>query len=425
MKSLTHYYLIGGALLFGSLTGACTDGDVGKAEPHLGGSSSGDGDGDQPMGDGDGEMPDDQAVYAIVTQVFDGESFTSYIVTTPSLSMPLGVEDGIEISGRALGAGLSESGRLYIATDQSATITRYDLQQNGDLKKHKDELSFGPAGPSGIGEYAGQFHFVSDDKAYFFDGTTGNVIVWNPREMLYQKALSLAELLFDGELLTFGAVPVRHGDDVLMFPGWRTTDNAKVPARAAVVTVDTKTDDVSVIFDDRCGYVRDGFLADDGYVYMATEAFASAAYYYDDKAANAPCLIRFDPESGEFDQDFFIDISKWGVDSAGTLLVGADNQPYLLGLDADGYTGMVHPRFLASAAQWHFLRLSLGDEPSVEPLDLAPTPGSILPAYLGDEVLFPLFSGRDATTLTLWSADGPKDGAETITGLAFSTVKLK
>lgn len=377
---------------------------------------------------GEGRASDGEAgaVYAVVTQVFGESDNTSYIITTQDLSgseLPLG--SGIEINGRAIAAGPTGGGRLFVGTDLGATVTRYDLTAEGDLEQAQ-QVSFAGAGLTSVGEYAGQFQFVADDKAYFFDGSTAQVVVWNPEEMTYTESLDLSSLVFEGELLTFGGVPLRSGDDVLAFAGWRSSDNSQVTDRAAVVTVDTETDDVTIATDERCGYVRDGVLASDGFVYLATEAFGAAVHYMNAENASAPCLLRFDPEAGEFDESFHVDLTTLFDDAvAGTLLIGLGNQPYLLALDGAAYDGPPVPRVLASSPFWQLAKLTVGDEPSVELLDADPVPGSILPAAFGDDVYLPVFAGRESTELVELTDEGPGAVAASTSGLAFSFVKLR
>lgn len=430
MKSTWKYALV--ALLGGPLVGlvACSD-DSSSSNPggstggdrSTGGGSSGGGGAGGEGGEGSGG---EDAVYAVVTQVFGESDNTSYIVTTQDLSgSELSLASGIEINGRAIAAGPTNGGRLFVGTDLGATVTRYDLTADGDLER-AGQVSFAGAGLTSLGEYAGQFQFVAEDKAYFFDGSTAQVIVWNPEKMTYTKSLDLSSLVFDGELLTFGGVPLRVGGELLAFAGWRTNDNAQVPDRAAVILVDTETDAVTIATDERCGYVRDGVLAEDGFVYLATEAFGAAVHHMNEENASPPCLLRFDPEAGEFDESFHVDLTTLFDDAvAGTLLIGPGNQPYLLALDAAEYEGPPVPRVLASSPVWRLAKLTTGDAPSVELLDGDPLPGSILPAAFGDDVYLPVFAGRESTEIVELEAAGLGAVAASTPGLAFSFVKLR
>src|SRR5690606_8954674 len=140
-------------------------------------------------------------------------------------------------------------------------------------------------------------------------------------------------------------VPLKNDDEIFVFPGWRSNDNTKILDRATVVVVDTDSDEVTIVDhpDAPCGYVRDGVLADDGYVYLATEAYGATVYQLSDENASPPCLLRFDPDAKAFDEDFYVDLSTLdGVPDgqvAGSLLVDAEHQPYLLVMDDSDYAG--------------------------------------------------------------------------------------
>src|SRR5690606_7026874 len=97
-------------------------------------------------------------------------------------------------------------------------------------------------------------------------------------------------------------------------------------------------------------------------------------------------------------------------------------------LEADDYAGPPAARVLASSPYWHFSALTLGDDPSAQLLRGnagAAVPGSILPGYFGDEVIMPIFNGRDSTSFVELTEDGPGDVLSSTDGLAFSIVKLR
>lgn len=452
MKSITtsHAALFLSLTLALGATVACSDedpagsnsngGDGDSTAEDPGGDDPQGGEGDDPATPGNGAggagnmapMPVDP-LFAVTTQVYDGTDYTSYVVLTDSMGAgELSLDDGIEIAGRSLGVGPNEGGALFVSNGPE--LTRYDLNEDDELIEGAT-ISFLPAGLSSIGEYQGQFQFVSESKAYFFDGSTGQILVWNPKEMTFIKSISLAELVHADELLTFGGAPVIEGDKIMAFPGWRSADNTRVIARSAVVTLDTSTDTVAIDVDERCGYTRDGVLADDGMLYLATEAFASAVYHYNTDNAPAPCLIRFDTDSGSFDSSFQTDLTTvFDGAVAGTLLTGPDNEAYILTLDFSGYEGPPVPRVLASSPVWNWAALSLGDAPVVELLDAdadvadvqpVTSPGSILPSLLGDELYLPLLEGRDATHFHRLGNNGPEVAGANVAGISFSSVKLK
>lgn len=381
---------------------------------------------------GEGGVPSlpEQHLYALTTQIFGEAEDNSYVIVTDSLdgNDELSIGDAsLEIAGRALGVGLEDSGELFIASDLGPTLTKYSLTDEGTLSGG-NSLSFLAKGIQWIDEYAGQFQFVSDEKAYLFHGQTGQVVAWNPKTMKITGSTLLTELLVPDQLLTFTAAPVRQGDKLYSFIGYRkgTPPALSVPEGTAVVVVDTKTDEVKVVTDERCGYVRDGALSG-GQLYLATEAFGAAMHYLDAESAPAPCMLRFDLETERFDTEFRVDLQEIVAgDSGASLLVGPGGRAFLRILDASALgEDVTSGRALASAAAWGWARLKLGDEPSTELLDAPLSSGSVIPFMLGGQHFAPVFVDGESTIMSRLSEDGPEDGGVQVPGLVFSALRLK
>lgn len=376
-------------------------------------------------GGGGGSGP----MYAVTTQVFGASAAEtqSYILVTSTLdtTTPLSLDSGIEIPGRAIGAGLEDGGSVFVASDAAPTVTRYDVQGDGSLTAGAT-ISFHGKGLATIGEYGGQFQFVSETKAYFFDGPTAQAVIWNPKDMTVTGSIPLDGLVLADSTLTFSAAPIRRGDSVITFAGWRK--GPEVPSQAAVVIVDTKTDKATIVTDTRCGYLRDGVEAADGKIYLATEAYGSAVHRLNSANAKAPCMLRFDPATSQFDAAFQVELNTlFGGDTAGTLVRGPDDKPYLRVLDEGAFQIMpdTHPRVLASAPTWKWASVTLGDAPTAKVLDAAPSNGSVIPARLGDRSFVLLFQGQESTRFLELGAEGPGSVTLNAPGLVFSTVKIR
>lgn len=384
----------------------------------------------------DGGMADAQAgatepVYALVTQIFadDSANNQTYVIVTDSLDdgEALSIEGaGTEIAGRAIGAGPTGGGVIFIGGDSGPTVTRYDLQDDGTLEKGQT-VSFIGEGVASIGEYGGQFHFVSDDKAYFFDGASAKLVVWNPEAMTVTGSESLAALAITDATLTFSASPLQVGDKLITFAGWRA--GPQVPSEVGIVVVNTQTDDVTVIRDDRCGYVRDGALGPDGLVYVATEAYGAAVRRLGADNAAEPCMLRLDPDTLELEADYEVALNALSEGApTGSLMRGPDGATFLRVFDESAFAiaDDTHPRVLASAAAWKWARVTLGDEPSVSLLDTPASGGSVIMHVFGERFVAPIFSGSESTTLYDLTSDGLADEpAATVPGLVFSAVQLR
>jgi hypothetical protein len=386
-------------------------------------------DGEPPLGGAGGETgaPIAESVYALTAQVFGETENTSYVLLTDTLdeSAELSLGDAVvELPGRALGTGPEGAGVLFVASDQAPTVTRYALDDGGGLTED-GMVSFLGKGITKFGEYGGQFQYVAGDKAYWFDGPTAQIVVWDPSAMTVGATISLGELAHEGEVLSFTAAPVRKGSKLYSFAAWRR--ELEIVSRLAVVIVDTEQDDVQIVEDTRCGYVRDGVLDDDGLLYLATEAFGSAGAYLNPSNPE-PCLLRLDTSTASLDPDFRVSLAELsGAPAAGSLVRGPGNQPFLRVIDEAAIPEEVtNPRALASLPVWGWAKLTLGDEPSLEAVDAALAGGSVLPFQLGERAFAPVFVAGEETAFVELTAEGPAAAAAAaVPGLVFSAVKLR
>jgi len=377
-----------------------------------------------------GGNPPTGPLYALTTQIFgadEGET-QSYLLLTNTLDSqaPLSLDKGLEIPGRALNFGVEDTGVVFVASDDGPTITKYALQSDGSLSQAGDPITFLGKGVSYIGEYQGQVQFVSETKAYYFDGPTAQVIIWDPKNMAVTGSIALAELVMPDTTLTFTAAPLRRGDEVITFAGLRA--GPEVPSVAAVVVVDSKTDKATIVKDTRCGYVRDGVEADDGKIYMATEAYGASVHRLNPENAAAPCMLRFDPATNQFDPAFHVELNTlFDGKAAGSLLRGPKGEPYLRVLDETAFEIMpdTHPRVLASAPAWKWASVTLGDKPAATVLDAETNNGSVIPLSLGDRRFVALYQGQDSTKFFEIAASGPTTSTLSSPGLVFSALKLR
>ncbi|ACY14572.1 hypothetical protein [Haliangium ochraceum] len=384
--------------------------------------------GEQP-GPDSAPTPVEGPLYAVTTQVFGASpaDTQSYVIVTDELegNTELSLDDAIEVPGRALGVGPEDGDVVFVGGTAAPTVTRYDLSADGTLAEG-ETVSFQGKGLATIGEYGGQFQFISDTKAYFFDGATAQAVIWNPQDMSITGDIQLGDLVLADSTLTFTAAPLRIGDDIITFASWRK--GLEVPSQTAVVVIDTTTDQATVAIDTRCGYVRDGIEGDDGMIYLATEAFGSAVYRLNEANAPAPCLLRFDPESGEFDAEFHVELGTLAEGATvGSLVRGPDGSAFVRVLDEDEFAIQpdTNPRVLASAQAWRWARLTLGDEPTITELDADANNGSVIMAELGARNFAFLFDGQSATSFLELSSDGPGAISTKTTGLVFSAVKMR
>ncbi|HTU63206.1 MAG TPA: hypothetical protein VMF89_32320 [Polyangiales bacterium] len=374
-----------------TLLGACGD-DASEPSPSTDSGTA-------PAADG-GTAPTDP-VYAVlsVPATAMGAPATSYLILTDKLTGELKTEDAAkEIAGNALIAGPAGGKRLFLGTSMGGLLERHDLNADGTLEK-TGELNFEAKQVQNFTSYASNFQFVDEHKAYFLALSAAKLVIWDPEGLKLTGEVALPELVREdpgnpGTNYTTNVTgaPLRHGDKLYFFTSWdsRTAGTIKVAPAATAIVIDTKTDDVKVIVDEgTCGYTRDGVVAGD-WIYLVTEGAGTAVHYLNKDNGAAPCIRRFNIASQEFDADYKPDLNELAGGPAGSLVVSPEGQSLIYVLDTEAADPMIgpemgkisNPRFLAIAAVWKTARLTVGDEPSVETLDLPLASGSVLPHVL-------------------------------------------
>lgn len=384
---------------------------------------------------------DTKPLYAIVSIFNTGDGTQSYLSLTDDLtkSQTIGIDHSMEIAGSGIGVSAPVSGQLFVSSQSGATITKYTLDEN-DALVQGDVLSFENLGVKKISSYSSQFFFASAEKAYYFDDTNYQLVVWNPNtlEIVAGKSKDLtSELHYKVGDETFPFTysqtpPVRYGKDIIFAGGWFSADRLSIPARTALVVVDTETDAVTVKVDERCGWARDGVLnEEDGLIYYASESYAGGAHFISpDKST--PCLIRFDPESKTFD-DFYktldevIDPANAG-DIGGMLMAGPKGKAYLRVMDkaAARAVNPAAPIQAATGSWWHLWEVTLGDEPTaraVEREDLVPVNGRSVLQQAGDVLIAPEYV-EGKTRLRILD-DGLGDAQTVVEGQVRSVARLR
>lgn len=440
----------GGALPgSGGVTGSGREGSGGLGLGGLGGC---------PADDCREESP----VFAIGSKQRTDTGWNSYLFLTQELDKDLSEGDAaLTIEGGTLVhvLGIEGSSEVFVATNDSF-VRRYRLQLDGGsvadaaepLREDGDALDFGEV-ISGFGEYGAAFQFASPTKAFYLWGTT--FIIWDPVEMsilesrgLYQGDWNLER---EGYSPGISGAPLRVNDAIYWGVGWvGGPSNDEFLAESGFVIVDAMTDEIEIVTDDRCAYARDAVLGADGYIYLATGAYAVASYNVDASKSPAPCMVRFDPDVGAFDQDFLVE----GVTPetaagkvveepealllSGPLLQAADGSTFVKFLDPALAENAPHAdyllRLVASVDDiYHWARVELGEEPTFTLLKQPPSTGSMLPFALGDRV-FTASYYRDPESLSPFPSrtefielrdEGPGEVAFRVPGQSFSFVRLK
>lgn len=391
-------------------------------------------------GGSDSGSADADPVYGVISVPTSTDGTTlSYLVFSDSLTGGFGLEGAVaEFSGRAVAGSPAGSDQIFIGTSDSGELTRYDYV-DGTIQE-SGKVNFAAQEVTAFSGYSSQFHFVDDDTAYWFD-RSGRIVIWNPSAMTVDDSILVPEMLREDPdnpgtnyTTSVTGAPVVDGDTVYSFVSWdsRASGVITVPGLSGLLIVDTATDTAEFIVDDAgCGYGRDGVI-DGEWLYIATEAVGTAVHHLSADNGPAPCLRRFNTSTRTFDDDYTIDLNELGGGPTGSLVVTADGEALLHVLDAELAAPQIaddtlsNPRSLSSAELWHTARLTVGDTPSLEVLDVPLRSASTLPVTLGALRVTPTFG--EVPEILEVTADGilatDQTGAE-VTGFTSAVFQVR
>ncbi|MEM7136044.1 MAG: hypothetical protein AAF500_05660 [Myxococcota bacterium] len=281
-----------------------------------------------------GAAPAGSPLYAVCGLTLQPDGRSGYLGLVPDLEAgtSLDLADTLEFPGGSLCAAPGNSNRLFLGIAERAVIQRYSLGE-GDTFRLDDEF-----GLSGLGITAAiarnPFHFLSETRAYFIDGSTLQVVVWNPDAMQIDGSFEIDGLRAEGLQIDVNEV-VRDGDRFIMSARYfRPDDSAEVLVRA--VFIDSTDDSVQYAEDRRCGNIAWTATAQNGDIYYASHP-AQATRVRTGLAGDPPsepCLLRILAGQTEFDPSFFVALNDLtGGQPTGSILSGTGDTAYVMAYD--------------------------------------------------------------------------------------------
>jgi hypothetical protein len=252
-------------------------------------------------------------------------------------------------------------GNLFVGRGGTPVIEKWIVNDQDQLEKvaEVDFSSYGLMNALARGRNA--MHFISEERAYFIDGATLQVIVWNPKTMEHSGSFSI-DGIYDDEYWMSTNWIHRDGDRLIVSASfWREDDTADELTRVAFI--DVNGPNVTYAEDTRCGHVAFQSVGSDGHLYLASHpghAATLGAGLAGDPAAKS-CIIRIESGADEFDPDYFVDLSELSGGFAGALLQGVNGEAFVLkweggDLNEDNYGKATR------SEEWRLYSLKLGDE---------------------------------------------------------------
>ena len=254
--------------------------------------------------------------------------------------------------------------RVFALSFEAPTITRFD-EVDGALVEGP-VLSFANFGLSSLAGSRSNTVFVSEDKAYYLDGSTSQLIVWNPEEMVTIGSVPLSVSEPPEGLRQSGLQFSLIDGQVVAFNNYISEQDVSVP-RTDFWFVDPSTDAVvatDVI--ESCGNLRGRVAtATNGDVYLGMSADAAIAHALGLPGSFPPCGVRIRAATGEVDSMYVADFNALtgGLPTAGPIQIG-DNRALLWAYDTEAMPidPMMTAREHVLAMNWGYYEWELGTE---------------------------------------------------------------
>ncbi len=250
--------------------------------------------------------------YVVSTSVSSGDDVQGFLVPVTSVEAgdTFNLDQAIEIPESTVSAP-TEDGVFFTAATAEPRITRWRLSESGALTAEQS-ISFAGLGVSRADASAELFY--SDEKAYFHDDASRQVVIWNPKEMQIIGTIPLdLDLPESPNLVPWLSLLVRQ-DRVFAVASWEEdfdADWSKFGNHVRIVSIDPETDTVVESVDEpRCNYLIWSFAASDGTAY-----FSPLSYYAPMRSMLGEglgvdnCSLRVVPPASTFDAGFSVDLS--------------------------------------------------------------------------------------------------------------------
>lgn len=378
----------------------------------------------------DPEIPVEGPLFVITTQVFGAEGTTTFMAVSPTLEEgSLDLADAVELPGRALVTGIPGQDTVFVADGEAPTIRRFRLSPGGTLTEDA-QLSFAGVGVTSLLAFPGQFQYISETKAYYFDDATAQIVVWNPAEMILLGTIPLLDLIdLPGAAISFEIDPTRRGDQLIVTLAYASLDFSTILPETRVLFVDTATDAVEAASVTGCGDVLNSVSAANGDIFLSTEGFGAALHRVGgEAAAPAPCLLRIPAGENTIENALAGSLNDLAGAPAGSLTAGSNGESFILVLDE----ASVPPEafedaiLLRGGPFWRWQPLALDSLTVGEPVSGVPPVTASSFSFPVEEQNFLLLIEADfsATTLVQLSSAGATFGLE-MPGVPFGLVRAR
>jgi hypothetical protein len=262
------------------------------------------------------EVPETGPLYIGTTRVFTADASQGYMYRFSSLDAESSIDLARAVELEDAWVFGDAKPYFYTATIFSPTITQWSLDERGDFVQH-ERVSFANEGVTGT--YSAAFTPVfSEEKSYFVDSGSAQVVVWNPKDMTFTKTIAIdVDLPEDhpgpADLTPTLELSVQE-DRILVNVFWNSSSSgwAQMGVFARLVVIDPSTDEVVEQTDDsRCQALSPVGTTSRGTTYYTPwDYHAAARQVFGDGFGSASCALRVGSRDSTFDESFLVDLSE-------------------------------------------------------------------------------------------------------------------
>lgn len=364
---------------------------------------------------------DTSPLYAISTIVFspDLSSRTEHIDFATALSGDGKVDPmkAIEITSENSSIWPSpNAGEFFLVDTGTGSLIKYGTGATGAVEQ-KGKISFSAYGVNAL--YWTLLAHVSPTKSFLFDEITLKGFVWNPTEMVIDKEIDLSSkfnTMEGGKQYTIWRErrTIQIGDKFFAAFKYYDRPSAVTLPRSGMIVIDSAADTFTVVEHPTCPGLFNSVLGKDGKIYSASGIVAAAAYFVKQAGVTAPCMVRFDPATMQWDNAFNVDIGALtgGTVYAGGLVQHEGGPAYIRVLnEADAKVlGYTNPLQLSGAQLWETYKLDSLEDPKSATKVATPAAGGLLYPFTLDGKTYT--SDASVATAKSWFVDISVDPPE-------------
>jgi hypothetical protein len=245
-------------------------------------------------------------LYAVFWRVNTADGRVNYVsLVDDVMDGEIDPSNAIEVSGYSRFFAQQDAGYFIIGDGEDLSFTRYNVSEDGKTIVEGDKFSFVNKGVTSLQK---RNVFLSDTKAYYIDNTQGQIIIWNPEEMIITGSFDLPTEFANGYQgftteLGYGNY-LLNGNKLNIPVGWINFDNNTHLDKTGLAVIDVENDVVlSYSEDTRCALAVEAAFTPNGDAYYGVSEryhFSTAARTKED----CGCILKVASGSTTFDQDY-------------------------------------------------------------------------------------------------------------------------